>query len=374
LEVVGAYMDMTGGSVGERFDAMDGALVKVSGGTVGSDVDIIRATVNVAGGTLSGGVNVVSGSTLNVSGGSVGSATMSNGATLNLSNGTMGSGAATDSTVSITGGEITNTFSFGAGSIGAISGGTMDGAVGALNGSTVSITGGQFKSTLSPDFGSHATITGGTLSKGLNMRGLVTISGNPLVAGFTVGTSGDLKIAGGTFTGVRRLMASGEVDLYGTQFLLNNVPVSGLALNQPLTLTTRGGMTLSGLLASGSPFSFVLNFANPQSNDFFSTLGKLTLTLMLPGDFNHNGIVDASDYIVWRDSLGHSVTNGTGADGNFDGVVDALDFAVWQSNFGHTAADNGSGSSALSSVPEPTSAFLAVAALLALLFVRRHTN
>jgi hypothetical protein len=139
-------------------------------------------------------------------------------------------------------------------------------------------------------------------------------------------------------------------------------------------LTTRAGMTLSGLLASGAPFSFVLNFANPQSNDFFSTMGKLTLTLMLPGDFNHNGVVDASDYIVWRDSLGHSVTNGTGADGNFDGVVDALDFAVWQSNFGHTAAGNGSGSWALSSVPEPSGAFLAVGAFLALLFVRRHTD
>jgi hypothetical protein len=370
MEVVGNFMDMTGGNVGDGFDAMDGAMVNISGGTVGNVVDIIRATVNVSGGTLSGGVNVKSGSTLNVSGGSVGNATMSNGASLNLSNGTLVTGGATASTVSITGGEITNTFNFGAGTVGTIAGGTMDGVVEALNGSTVSITGGQFKSTLSPDFGSHTTITGGTLLKGLNMRGQVTVSGNPLLAGFTVANSGDLKIAGGTFTGVRRMMASGEVDLYGSQFLLNNVPVSGLALNQPFTLTTRAGMTLSGLLASGAPFSFVLNFTNPQSNDFFSTTGKLTLTLILPGDFNHNGIVDAADYIVWRNSLSQSVSVGSGADGNFDGVVDNLDFAVWQSNFGRTLAGNGSGSSALSSVPEPASYLLVMAAIAILLIFR----
>ncbi len=56
------------------------------------------------------------------------------------------------------------------------------------------------------------------------------------------------------------------------------------------------------------------------------------------GDFNRNGIVDAADYTVWRDSLGLAVTSGTGADGNVDGMVDSLDYEVWKSNFGNVTA------------------------------------
>src|SRR6202007_2157730 len=43
----------------------------------------------------------------------------------------------------------------------------------------------------------------------------------------------------------------------------------------------------------------------------------------LPGDFNHDGIVDAADYTVWRDSLGQ--TGNVAADGNEDNVVDMAD-------------------------------------------------
>ena len=46
------------------------------------------------------------------------------------------------------------------------------------------------------------------------------------------------------------------------------------------------------------------------------------------GDYNHNGIVDAADYTVWRDS---SATSGSGlaADGNGDGMVTQLDYDIW---------------------------------------------
>ena len=44
----------------------------------------------------------------------------------------------------------------------------------------------------------------------------------------------------------------------------------------------------------------------------------------LLGDYNHNGIVDAADYTVWRDSFGQSGSN-LAADGDHDGVVDSAD-------------------------------------------------
>jgi hypothetical protein len=77
----------------------------------------------------------------------------------------------------------------------------------------------------------------------------------------------------------------------------------------------------------------------------------------LPGDYNHDGVVAAADYTVWRNQLGAVAYLGTAslrfdpfpislqgstvffADGNGDGYVDALDYAVWKSNFGATVGD-----------------------------------
>ena len=73
----------------------------------------------------------------------------------------------------------------------------------------------------------------------------------------------------------------------------------------------------------------------------------------LVGDYNHNGIVDAADYTVWRDALGSHVTAYTGADGSGNGVVDAADLNLWTTHFGQTlAAGAGSGAGAAATVSE----------------------
>jgi hypothetical protein len=54
----------------------------------------------------------------------------------------------------------------------------------------------------------------------------------------------------------------------------------------------------------------------------------------LPGDYNHDGMVDAADYIVWRKPLP--------ADGGY---------STWKTNFGRT--QNGGGGAIISQVPEP---------------------
>ena len=51
-------------------------------------------------------------------------------------------------------------------------------------------------------------------------------------------------------------------------------------------------------------------------------------------DFNHDGVVDAADYTVWRDSLGKTGMPFEGADANGNGVVDAPDYDLWKSKFG----------------------------------------
>jgi len=79
-----------------------------------------------------------------------------------------------------------------------------------------------------------------------------------------------------------------------------------------------------------------------------------------PGDYDGNGIVDASDYYIWRTTFGSSrIIHGSGADGNYDGVVNASDYTIWRDNLGA----GGSGASA-TVVPEPAAIALALFAVI----------
>ncbi|MEO0529982.1 MAG: sulfatase-like hydrolase/transferase [Planctomycetota bacterium] len=51
------------------------------------------------------------------------------------------------------------------------------------------------------------------------------------------------------------------------------------------------------------------------------------------GDYNYDGVVNAADYTVWRDTAG-ATGNALPADGDGNGVVDSADLQVWQVNYG----------------------------------------
>jgi hypothetical protein len=100
-------------------------------------------------------------------------------------------------------------------------------------------------------------------------------------------------------------------------------------------------------------------------------LTQLFLTLgdyALPGDYNHDGIVNTTDYVTWRETF---QTSGANADGNQNGKVDSLDYVFWRKNLGHTLPGTPSPAVSLSAVPEPTSAILISLGALVLLAQRR---
>ncbi|TWT90515.1 Soluble aldose sugar dehydrogenase YliI precursor [Pseudobythopirellula maris] len=78
------------------------------------------------------------------------------------------------------------------------------------------------------------------------------------------------------------------------------------------------------------------------------------------GDYNKDGLVDAADFTVWRDTLDMTGSN-LAADGNGNGVIDMGDYDVWVANFGMSAP----GLATSTAVPEPTGAVLLLGAALA---------
>jgi len=89
------------------------------------------------------------------------------------------------------------------------------------------------------------------------------------------------------------------------------------------------------------------------------------------GDYNHNGVVDAADYVVWRNTLNQSaVPAGSGADGNGSGTIEPGDYTFWRARFGNIVPGTAAGQAA--AVPEPSSIVLALAGAIALVWLRNQ--
>jgi hypothetical protein len=140
-----------------------------------------------------------------------------------------------------------------------------------------------------------------------------------------------------------------------------------------------GFSPFAGLPAGGTQSSLIVQLSSssagtftgqitlqPQSTNarpFSMNLAPITIHLVgevvLPGDFNFDGNVDAADYVVWRKGLGTTHTTG--------------DFDVWRANFGRSAPGAGSGSAhgtTAETVPEPGSALAVVIGIGAFALIR----
>jgi cyclophilin family peptidyl-prolyl cis-trans isomerase len=99
----------------------------------------------------------------------------------------------------------------------------------------------------------------------------------------------------------------------------------------------------------------VINQNDITSNEAVM-INSVTVRNLPAADYDFNGVVNANDYTVWRNSF-NSTTNAA-ADGNGNGRVDVPDYVMWR-NLTSGAGGEGLGNFAL---PEPSAAILLLTA------------
>jgi hypothetical protein len=109
---------------------------------------------------------------------------------------------------------------------------------------------------------------------------------------------------------------------------------------------------------------FLLAFNRGETTDNFSVavtaIGQSQFGT--PGDANLDGQVDGADYTIWADHF-QSVGSLSEGDFNRDGQVDGADYTIWADHF--TPASAGA-----LPIPEPSTWWLMLAALLSITLVR----
>jgi hypothetical protein len=319
-----------GGEIGESFRAGVPRVgnmnmeVNIFGGSVGDDFDThVGSVVNIVGGSVNGhGFNAYRGSTVNISGGSVG-----------------------------------DHFRAHVGSVVNISGGSVGGDFAVVDGGTVNISGGSVGAGFRFN-DANVNISGGSVGDDIHVLGsTVNISDGTLGDYISVNGDSVVNIFGGSFGGEFVAEWGSTINLFGTQFLVNNRDITnGLRSRGSVVFGFRNA-TLSGLFSDGSPFAFDLNSISPDA--------ILTMTLVLPGDTNADGRIDTDDLNNVRNDFGESGN----ADGTlagdaipWDGVVDIDDLNAVRNNFG----------ASVEAVPEPCAAlFLGIGATCWLSLRRR---
>ncbi len=205
----------------------------------------------------------------------------------------------------------------------------------------------------------HGTLAGtvtneGTISPGAS-PGVLSIDGD-----YTQSSTGLLHIEIASPTSYDQLVVSGDVTLSGAlsvSFLDGFVPTQG----QTFSIFGDQFDAITGAFES-----VVFPTFNGLTFDVAQSASSISLQVVPSvGDFNHDGFVNAADYIIWRKGIGVAPTQDN--------------YNLWRAHFGQTTG-SGAGAtgsagthaqrwSASSSIPEPGRLALAAVGLIVLISI-----
>jgi fibronectin-binding autotransporter adhesin len=221
------------------------------------------------------------------------------------------------------------------------SGGVTVSAGGKLGGS------GSISGTVTVNASGH--LAPGNSVESLDVGALVLNTGS--ILDFELGAPG----APGVNSDLINVTAAGGLVLNGGSFALTDA--GGLAVGTYRLIDYAG--TLGGAVANLGTLTGPLGFTYALINNVGNTSIDLTVTAAgLAGDYNHNGVVDAADYVAWRKGLGTTYSQ--------------ADYDVWRAHFGQTSGSGsavGIGSPAI--VPEPVGISTLLPLLLLIALHRR---
>lgn len=180
-------------------------------------------------------------------------------------------------------------------------------------------------------------VNGGLTKTGpgaLALAAAITYAGDTIVkAGRLILNSATLADAADVYLAPAALL---ELNTGGATDVIDSLFIDGQSMQAGVWGAVGSGAQFTSELLAGNGFLQVTTFATPP----------------LWGDYNQDGIVDAGDYVVWRDAMESGVslpnddTPGVGED----------DYQRWRNNFG--MSNLGGGAVANTAVPEPSSAAL----------------
>lgn len=162
--------------------------------------------------------------------------------------------------------------------------------------------------------------------------------------------------------GIDAIAVDGTVALNGTLEVILGAGYLPLVGTEFTLITSTGGI--------GGEFDQLLLPAGYDwqigYNDYDFTLTVAATATILAGDFNADGIVDAADYTLWRNTFGSTTNLAADADG--DGIVGMEDYDLWKSNFGQSIAGIVTSPAA---VPEPATVLIGLVGIVGF-SLRRH--
>ena len=147
---------------------------------------------------------------------------------------------------------------------------------------TFNVEGGSVGNFVSA-IGSEVNISSGTVGFGFDAfnGSTVNISGGDVGTFFDAESGSTINISGGTVGNNFTANDGSTVNIFGAEFFLDGEILDELVLDQAFTIFDRGqNLTLSGLLADGTPFDFNLNSSAFSLNDSFVSGSTLTVTLV----------------------------------------------------------------------------------------------